>query len=55
MQAVRHKMRQAVQYPAAKMPSKGQEYVGMGGDDWLIIYGGSGLFVLIRLIQRAEC
>jgi len=29
--------------------------VGMGGDDWLIIYGGSGLFMLIRLIHRAEC
>jgi len=23
--------------------------VGMGGDDWLIIYGGSSLFMLIRL------
>jgi len=29
--------------------------IGMGGGDWLIIYGGNGLFMLIRLIPRAGC
>jgi hypothetical protein len=29
--------------------------VGMGGDDWFITYGGSGLFMLIPLIHRPEC
>lgn len=24
---------------------EGNDHVGMGGDDWFIIYGGSGLFI----------
>ncbi len=34
---------------------QGYSYVGMGGDDGFIIYRGSGLFMLVRLIHRAEC